>query len=133
MAEAFVSHIIKNSRKLREVDSFLSMSMKDSKSLNNYSSRYWELYNEVEECSEEIAVKNFKLGLAPSSELRQALTRRPAKNMQDLMSRIEQYVRVEEDRSRTRALPGQARPLRRPSHVRPRKIEAATKNQRHFP
>jgi hypothetical protein len=106
MAEAFVSHIIKNSRKLREVDSFLSMSMKDSKSLNNYSSRYWELYNEVEGCSEEIAVKKFKLGLAPSSELRQAFTRRPAKNMQDLMSRIEQYVRVEEDCSRTKALPG---------------------------
>uniref|UniRef100_A0A2N9HFM3 F-box domain-containing protein n=1 Tax=Fagus sylvatica TaxID=28930 RepID=A0A2N9HFM3_FAGSY len=85
-------------------------------STRHVNRRYWELYNEVEGCSAEIAVKNFKLGLAPSSELRQALTRRPAKNIQDLMSRIEQYVRVEEDCSRTGALPGQARPLRRPSH-----------------
>ena len=133
MAEAFVSRFITNSRTPRELDSFLSMSMKDSKSLKNYNPRFWELYNEVDGCSEEIAVKTFKLGLASSSKLRQALTKRLAKNMQDLMSRIEQYVRVEEDRLRTETQPGQAQPPRRPSHVEPRKNEAAVKDQLHFP
>ena len=98
MAEAFVSQFITNSRKSKEFDSFLSMIMKDSESLKSYSSRYWEVYNEMDGCMEEIAVKTFKLGLDPDFELRQNLTRRPAKNMRDLMSQIEQFVRVEDDR-----------------------------------
>jgi hypothetical protein len=81
MAETFVSRFITNIRRPKEVDSLLSMSMKDSESLKNYSSKYWELYNEVDGCSKEIVVKTFKLRLAPSSKLRQALTRRLAKNM----------------------------------------------------
>ena len=73
------------------------MSMKDSESLKGYSSRYWEVYNEMDRCTEEIAIKTFKLGLDPNSELRQNLTRRPAKMMRDLMSQIEQLVWVEDD------------------------------------
>jgi hypothetical protein len=97
MAKAFTSRFIINSRKPRELDSLLSMSMKDSESLKSYSSRYWEIYNKMDRCTEEIVVKTFKLGLDPDSELRQNLTRRPAKSMRDLMSQIEQLVRVEDD------------------------------------
>ena len=46
------------------------MRMKDSESLKIYSSRYWEVYNEVDGCTEEISIKTFKLGLDPESELR---------------------------------------------------------------
>uniref|UniRef100_A0A2N9F6E6 RNase H type-1 domain-containing protein n=1 Tax=Fagus sylvatica TaxID=28930 RepID=A0A2N9F6E6_FAGSY len=48
-------------RKPKEFDSFLSMRMKDFESLKSYSSRYWEVYNEVDGCTEEIAIKTFKL------------------------------------------------------------------------
>jgi hypothetical protein len=85
------------------------MSMKNSKSLKSYSSRYWEIYNEVDGCTKEITVKTFKLGLDPDSELRQNLTRRPAKSMRDLMSRIEQFVQVEDDRTRMGAVSVQNR------------------------
>ena len=81
----------------------MSMRMKDSESLKSYSSRYWEVYNEVDGCTK-IAIKTFKLGLDPESELRHNLSRRPAKSMRDLMSRIEQFVWVENDRARTRAV-----------------------------
>ena len=40
MAEAFLSGFIINSQRLREVNSLLAMSMKESESLKNYSSRY---------------------------------------------------------------------------------------------
>ena len=60
MAKAFVSRFITNNRRPREVDSLLSISMKDFESLKNYTPRFWELYNEVDGCSEEIAVKTFK-------------------------------------------------------------------------
>ena len=112
MAESFVSRFITNSRKPRELDSLLSMSMKNSKSLKSYSSRYWEIYNEVDECTKEIIVKTFKLGLDPDSELRQNLIKRLAKSMRDLISRIEQFVRVEDDRTRMGAVSVQNRPTK---------------------
>ena len=104
LAEAIISRFITNNRKPKEFDSLLSMRMKDSESLKSYSSRYWEVYNEVDGCTEEIAIKTFKLGLDPEFELRYSLSRRPAKSMRDLMSRIEQFVRVEDDRARTRVV-----------------------------
>ena len=82
--------------------------MKDSESLKSYSLRYWEVYNEVDGCTEEIAIKIFKLGLDLESELRHNLSRRPAKSMRDLMSQIEQFVRVEDDRARKSAVSTQS-------------------------
>ena len=108
LAEAFVSRFITNSRKPKEFDSLMSMRMKDSESLKSYSLRYWEVYNEVDGCTEEIAIKIFKLGLDLESELRHNLSRRPAKSMRDLMSQIEQFVRVEDDRARKRAVSTQS-------------------------
>ena len=60
LAEAFVSRFITNSRKPKEFDSLMSMRMKDSESLKSYSSRYLEIYNEVEGGTEEMAIKTFK-------------------------------------------------------------------------
>uniref|UniRef100_A0A2N9IJ32 Retrotransposon gag domain-containing protein n=1 Tax=Fagus sylvatica TaxID=28930 RepID=A0A2N9IJ32_FAGSY len=93
LAEAFVSRFITNSRKPKEFASLMSMRMKDSESLKNYSARYWEVYNEVDGGTEDMAMKTFKEGLHPESELRHSLSKRSARNMRDLMSRIEQYVR----------------------------------------
>ena len=104
MAKAFVSRFITNSRKPKEFDSLLSMRMKDSESLKSYSSRYWEVYNEVDECMKEITIKTFKLGLDPESELRRNLSRRLAKSMKDLMSPIEKFVLVQDDRARNKAV-----------------------------
>ena len=70
----------------------MSMRMKDSESLKSYSLRYWEVYNEVDSGTEEMAIKTFKQGLDPESELRHSLSKRPTKSMRDFMSRIEQYV-----------------------------------------
>ena len=59
--------------------------------------RYWEAYNEIEECSEQLAVAQFKIGLPREHRLRQSLMKKQASGAQDLMLRIEQYTRVEED------------------------------------
>ena len=67
----------------------MSMRMKDLESLKNYSSRYWEVYNEVDGGTEDMAITAFKQGLDPESELRHSLSKRPAKNIRDLMSRIQ--------------------------------------------
>uniref|UniRef100_A0A2N9G4Z6 Reverse transcriptase domain-containing protein n=1 Tax=Fagus sylvatica TaxID=28930 RepID=A0A2N9G4Z6_FAGSY len=133
LAEAFVSRFITNSRKPKEFASLMSMRMKDSESLKNYSARYWEVYNEVDGGTEDMAMKTFKEGLHPESELRHSLSKRSARSMRDLMSRIEQYVRVEEDRARTGALSTQSRPQRRPNNTEQKRAEIPPRNPARFP
>uniref|UniRef100_A0A2N9GN13 Integrase catalytic domain-containing protein n=1 Tax=Fagus sylvatica TaxID=28930 RepID=A0A2N9GN13_FAGSY len=120
-------------RKPKEFASLMSMRMKDSESLKNYSARYWEVYNEVDGGTEDMAMKTFKEGLHPESELRHSLSKRSARNMRDLMSRIEQYVRVEEDRARTGALSAQNRPQRRPNNTEQKRAEIPPRNPTRFP
>ena len=133
LAEAFVSRFITNSRKPKEFDSLMSMRMKDSESLKSYSSRYLEICNEVDGGTEEMAIKTFKQGLDLESELRHSLSKRPAKSMRNLMSRIEQYVRVEEDRARTRATSTQSRPSRKPANTEQKRAELPPRNPTRFP
>ena len=41
----------------------------NNESIRNYSKCYWETYNEIEKCSEELAVVNYKLELTPRERL----------------------------------------------------------------
>uniref|UniRef100_A0A2N9H088 Uncharacterized protein n=1 Tax=Fagus sylvatica TaxID=28930 RepID=A0A2N9H088_FAGSY len=59
--------------------------------------RYWETYNEIDRCGEDVAISQFRFGLPVGSKLRQSLAKKPPPDMSNLMSRIEQHVRVEED------------------------------------
>jgi phosphotransferase system HPr-like phosphotransfer protein len=97
MAEAFVARFITNSRKAREMDALLTMKLQDTETLKNYSIRFWETYNDIDGCSEEVAIKAFKLGLPIDSGLRQSLIKRPLSSLVKLMNKIDQFVRLEED------------------------------------
>ena len=57
MDTTFVSHFIMNSRCPKEDNTLLSLSMKENESLKSYSSRYWELYKEVDRIREDLALK----------------------------------------------------------------------------
>ena len=48
-----------------------------NESLRNYNQHYWEIYNEIEECSEELEVVSYKLGLTPGKILWEDLTLSP--------------------------------------------------------
>ena len=80
------------------VDALLSMKMGAGETLRSYTSRYWELYNEIGGGNEKIAASTFRLGLPEDSKLQGLLTRRPLEDMRQLMSRIEEYKRLEDDR-----------------------------------
>nr|XP_023920358.1 uncharacterized protein LOC112031881 [Quercus suber] len=64
----------------------------------SYANRYWELYNEISEGNEKIAVSTFRMGLLENFELRDSLTRRPPEDMRQLMRCIEKYKRFKDDR-----------------------------------
>ncbi|XP_075663362.1 uncharacterized protein LOC142632936 [Castanea sativa] len=70
--------------------------------LRNYANRYWELYNKIGGGNEKIATSTFRMGLLEESGLRESLTRRPLEDMRQLMRRIEENKRLEDDRLQTK-------------------------------
>ena len=73
------------------------MKIGTGETLYNYANRYWELYNEIGEGNEKIAVSNFWMGSLKDSKLRDSLTRRPLEDMRQLMRHIEEYKWLEDD------------------------------------
>jgi len=79
------------------MDSLLLIKMRVDETLRSYASRYWELYNEIGWGNEKIAASTFRIGLPEDSELQESLTKRPPEDMRQLMRRIEEYKRLEDD------------------------------------
>ena len=95
MAEAFVARFITNSRRTKEMDALLIMKLEDNETIKDYSTRFWETYNDIDGCGEEVAVRTFKLGLPPGTGLRQSLTKRPARTLGKLMHWIDHFISIE--------------------------------------
>jgi hypothetical protein len=55
----------------------LTMKLEDNETLKDYSTRFWETYNDIEACGEEVAITTFKMGLPADSGLRQSLVKHP--------------------------------------------------------
>ncbi|XP_075659128.1 uncharacterized protein LOC142629008 [Castanea sativa] len=76
--------------------------MGDGETLRNYANWYWKLYNEIGRGNEKIVASTFRMGLPEEFGLRESLTRRPPEDMRQLMRRIKEYKRLEDDRLQTK-------------------------------
>ena len=85
------------SQVLQPVDALLSIKMGVGETLRSYASWYWELYNEIGGGNGNITASTFRMGLSENSELRESLTKRPPEDMRQLIRRIEEYKRLEDD------------------------------------
>ena len=97
LTRAFRSHFITCSRVPQPLDSLLSMTMREGETLKNYSNRYWEIFNEIYGDFDDVAIRTFKVGLPAKHDLRKSLTKKPIRSIRQLMDRIDEYKRVEED------------------------------------
>ena len=97
LIQEFGAQFVMCSRVSQSVDALLSIKIVDGEILRSYASRYWELYNEIGGGNEKIAASAFRIGLLENSELRESLTKRPLKDIRQLMRRIEEYKRLEDD------------------------------------
>ncbi|GFZ04896.1 hypothetical protein Acr_17g0004680 [Actinidia rufa] len=97
LTESFVARFVINTKAPKAVSSLLTLKKGRNESIRNYSKRYWETYNEIEECSEEMAVASYKLGLSQGDRLWENLTLDPPIGLRDLMSRVEMFARLEDD------------------------------------
>jgi hypothetical protein len=96
------------------MDAQMTMKLGHNELIKNYAARFSETYNDIEGCGEDVAIPTFKLGLPIDSGLRQSLTKRPPSNMKKLMSRIEQFIRLEEDKGNNNTVQTEA-PVRSPN------------------
>ena len=79
------------------MDSLLSMTMREGVTLKTYSDRYLEMLNEIDGNFNDVAIRTFKVGLPVVHDLRKLLTRKPVRSVCQLMDRIDEYKRVEEN------------------------------------
>ena len=63
------------------------MTMREGETLKTYSDRYWEMFNEIDENFDDVAIRTFKVGLPAEHDL----------SVRQLMDNIDEYKRVEED------------------------------------
>ena len=77
--------------------SLLSLSMREGEILKTYLDRFWEMFNEINDDFDNVAINTFKLGLPAEHDLKKSLTGKPVTSVRQLMDRIDKYKRVEED------------------------------------
>ena len=97
LTQAFGSRFITCSRVPQPLDSFLSLSMREGKTLKMYSDKYWEMYNEIDGNFDDVTISTFNVGLPAEHDLRKSLTGKPVTIVCQLIDRIDKYKRAEED------------------------------------
>ena len=81
LSKAFGARFVTCSRVPRPLDSLLSMTMREGKTLKTYSDRYWEIFSELDGNFDDIAIRTFKVGLPTEHDLRKSLTRKPIRSV----------------------------------------------------
>ena len=101
------------------------MSMREGETLKAYSDRYWEMFNEIDESYDDVAISTFKVGLLAEHKLRKSLTGKPVTSVRLLMDRIDKDRRIEEDqlqgKGKAKVIPQEMRDLDRLQNNRPRR------------
>ena len=55
------------------------------------------MFYKIDKNFDDVVIRTFKVGLPAEHDLRKSLTRKPARSVHQLMDRINEYKRVEED------------------------------------
>ena len=97
LTRAFGAHFVTCGRVSRPLDSLLSTTMHEKETLKMYSNKYWEMFNEIDENFDGVAIRTYKVDLPAKHNLRNFLTRKPVRNVRQLMDRIDEYKWVKED------------------------------------
>ena len=102
LTRAFGARFVICGRVPRPLDSLLSMAMRDEKTMKTYFNRYWEIFNEIDGDFDAVVIRTFKVGLLAEHDLRKSLTKKPIRSMRQLIDRIDEYKRVEENQKQER-------------------------------
>ena len=116
LTQAFGFRFVTNSRAPQPLSALLSLSMRDGETLKTYSGKYWEMYNEMDDNFDDIAINTFRSSLPTEHGLRKSLIGKSAISVRQLMDRIDKYKRVEEDqmqgKGKEKVIPQESRDFR---------------------
>ena len=104
LTQAFGLCFITCNRVPQPLDSLLSLSIREGETLKMYSDRYYEIYNEIDDDFDDVAISTFKIGLPTEHDLRKSLTSKPVTNVCQLMDQIDKYKKVEEDQQQGKGM-----------------------------
>jgi len=97
LTQKFGACFVTCSKVSQPLDSLLSMAMREGETLEMYSDKYWEMFNEIDGDFDDVLIRTFKVGLPVEHDLRKSLTRKSVRSVRRLMDRIDEYKLVEED------------------------------------
>ena len=97
LTQSFCFRFITCSRVPQPLESLLSMTIREGKSVKAYAERYWEMFNEIDGDFDEVVVITFKVGLPSEHGLRKSLIGKPITSLRQLMDRVDKYKRIEDD------------------------------------
>jgi len=89
LTRVFGACFVTYSRVPRPLDSLLSMTMRDGETYKTYTDRYWEMFNEIDENFDDMAIRTFKVSLPAEHDLRKSLIRKPIRSVCQPMDRID--------------------------------------------
>ena len=75
----------------------LSLSIREGETLKTYLDRYNEMFNEIDDDFDDVAIRTFKVSLPAKHGLRKSLTRKPVTSVCQLMDQIDMYKKVKKD------------------------------------
>ena len=70
----------------------MAIRMRLTKNVTQFAKRFWITYSQIEDASDELAIKSFKQALLPGIELRKDLVRFPMVTMKALMAWVNQLL-----------------------------------------
>ncbi|XP_075665433.1 uncharacterized protein LOC142635104 [Castanea sativa] len=100
LTRAFGSRFITCRRVPRPLDSLFSTAIREGETLKTYSA-VREMFNEIDDDFDDVAIRTFKVGLPTKHNLRKSLTKKAVRSVLWLMDRIDEYKRVEEDQQQS--------------------------------
>ena len=116
LTQSFCSRFITCSRVPQPLDSLLSMSIREGESVKAYVERYWEMFNEIDGDFDEVTIRTFKVGPPSEHGLRKSLTSKLVTSLRQLMDRVDQYKRIEDDqqqgKKKAKVIPQERRDFR---------------------
>ncbi|XP_028100131.1 uncharacterized protein LOC114299555 [Camellia sinensis] len=103
LAEMFVAKFVTNKLQPLRVNSLMALKIDEGESLMAYAKRYYEVFNRIPRCNQELTVVSFKNNLQDACPLWKSLEKTLPKSMKELMAQIEKYARAEEATLGTKA------------------------------
>ena len=92
------------------------MSMREGEFVKAYAERYWEMFNEIDDDFDEVAIRTFKVGFPSEHGLRKSLTGKLVTSLRQLMDRVDKYKRIEDNqqqgKGKAKVIPQEMRDFR---------------------